>query len=154
MFRTPLTLFRTLAIAEAISWTLLIAGLILRATADLSVAVSIGGGIHGFVFLAYGATAVLVALNQRWGVGPAAVAIVSAVIPYATVPTEIWLHRTGRLRGAWRLDETEDPRDRRPLDRLLRFFLRRPAMLGLILVAVVAVVFAVLLILGPPGGKG
>ncbi|WP_136586546.1 DUF3817 domain-containing protein [Microbacterium hydrothermale] len=154
MFRTPLTLFRTLAIAEAISWTLLIAGLILRATADLSVAVSIGGGIHGFVFLAYGATAVLVALNQRWGVGPAAVAIVSAVIPYATVPTEIWLHRTGRLRGAWRLDESEDPRDRRPLDRLLRFFLRRPAMLGLILVAVVAVVFAVLLILGPPGGKG
>lgn len=154
MFRTPLTLFRTLAIAEAISWTLLIAGLILRATADLSVAVSIGGGIHGFVFLAYGATAVLVALNQRWGVGPAAVAIVSAVIPYATVPTEIWLHRTGRLRGAWRLDESEDPRDRRPLDRLLRFFLRRPAVLGLILVAVVAVVFAVLLILGPPGGKG
>jgi len=154
VFRTPLTLFRTLAIAEAISWTLLIAGLILRATADLSVAVSIGGGIHGFVFLAYGATAVLVALNQRWGVGPAAVAIVSAVIPYATVPTEIWLHRTGRLRGAWRLDESEDPRDRRPLDRLLRFFLRRPAMLGLILVAVVAVVFAVLLILGPPGGKG
>ncbi len=154
MFRTPLTLFRTLAIAEAISWTLLITGLILRATADLSVAVSIGGGIHGFVFLAYGATAVLVALNQRWGVGPAAVAIVSAVIPYATVPTEIWLHRTGRLRGAWRLDESEDPRDRRPLDRLLRFFLRRPAMLGVILVAVVAVVFAVLLILGPPGGKG
>ncbi|MEZ3155371.1 DUF3817 domain-containing protein [Microbacterium sp. BWR-S6Y] len=154
MFRTPLTLFRTLAIAEAISWTLLIAGLILRATADLSVAVSIGGGIHGFVFLAYGATAVLVALNQRWGVGPAVVAIVSAVIPYATVPTEIWLHRTGRLRGAWRLDETADPRDRRPLDRLLRFFLRRPAMLGLILVALVAVVFAVLLILGPPGGKG
>ncbi|MCW2165663.1 integral membrane protein [Microbacterium hydrothermale] len=154
MFRTPLTLFRTLAIAEAISWTLLIAGLILRATADLSVAVSIGGGIHGFVFLAYGATAVLVALNQRWGVGPAVVAIVSAVIPYATVPTEIWLHRTGRLRGAWRLDESEDPRDRRPLDRLLRFFLRRPAMLGVILVAVVAVVFAVLLILGPPGGKG
>lgn len=154
MFRTPLTLFRTLAIAEAISWTLLIAGLILRATADLSVAVSIGGGIHGFVFLAYGATAVLVALNQRWGAGPAVVAIVSAVIPYATVPTEIWLHRTGRLRGAWRLDESEDPRDRRPLDRLLRFFLRRPAMLGVILVAVVAVVFAVLLILGPPGGKG
>ncbi|MET0296550.1 MAG: DUF3817 domain-containing protein, partial [Microbacterium sp.] len=57
MFRAPLTLFRTLAIAEAISWTLLITGLILRATADLAIAVTIGGGIHGFVFLAYGATA-------------------------------------------------------------------------------------------------
>lgn len=154
MFRTPLTLFRMLAIAEAISWTLLIGGLILRAVADLPLAVTIGGGIHGFVFLAYGATAVLVALNQRWGVGPTALAIVSAVIPYATVPTEIWLHRTGRLRGAWRLDETDDPRDRRPVDRLLRFFLRRPWALALALVAVVAVVFVVLLVVGPPGGKG
>ncbi|MFJ4038178.1 DUF3817 domain-containing protein [Microbacterium sp. NPDC090007] len=154
MFRTPLTLFRTLAIAEAVSWTLLIAGLILRAAADLPIAVSIGGGIHGFVFLAYGATAVLVALNQRWGFGPAAIAVVSAVIPYATVPTEMWLHRTGRLRGAWRLDETDDPRDRRVIDRLLRFFLRRPAVLALALVALVVLVFVVLLIVGPPGGKG
>lgn len=154
MFRTPLNLFRTLAIAEAVSWTLLIGGLILRAAADLPVAVTVGGGIHGFVFLAYGATAVLVALNQRWGLGPTALAVVSAVIPYATVPTEIWLHRTGRLRGAWRLDETADPRDRRPIDRLLRFFLRRPWALAGALVAVVALVFVVLLIVGPPGGKG
>ncbi|BFM26252.1 integral membrane protein [Microbacterium testaceum] len=154
MFRTPLTLFRTLAIAEAISWTLLIGGLILRAVADLPLAVTIGGSLHGFVFLAYGATAVLVALNQRWGVGPAVVAVASAVIPYATVPTEIWLHRTGRLRGDWRLDATDDPRDQRPLDRLLRFFLRRPWALALALVAAVALVFVVLLIVGPPGGKG
>jgi len=154
VFRTPLTLFRTLAIAEAISWTLLIGGLILRAIADLPLAVTIGGSIHGFVFLAYGATAVLVALNQRWGVGPAVVAVASAAIPYATVPTEIWLHRTGRLRGDWRLDATDDPRDQRPLDRLLRFFLRRPWALALALVAAVALVFVVLLIVGPPGGKG
>ncbi|WP_314452397.1 DUF3817 domain-containing protein [uncultured Microbacterium sp.] len=154
MFRTPLNLFRTLAIAEAVSWTLLIGGLILRAVADLPLAVTIGGGIHGFVFLAYGATAVLVALNQRWGIGPTALAVVSAVIPYATIPTEVWLQRTGRLRGAWRLDETADPRDRRPVDRMLRFFLRRPWALALALVAVVAVVFVVLLVVGPPGGKG
>ncbi len=154
MFRTPLTLFRTLAIAEAISWTLLIGGVIVRAVADLPLAVSIGGGIHGFVFLAYGATAVLVALNQRWGLGPTALAVVSAVIPYATIPTEIWLHRTGRLRGAWRLEDSGDPRDHRPLDRLLRVFLRRPWALALVLLAVVVVVFVVLLIVGPPGGKG
>ncbi|WP_285138260.1 DUF3817 domain-containing protein [Microbacterium sp. lyk4-40-TSB-66] len=154
MFRTPLNLFRTFAIAEAVSWTLLIGGLILRAAADLPLAVTIGGGIHGFVFLAYGATAVLVALNQRWGVGPTALAVVSAIIPYATVPTEIWLQRTGRLRGAWRREETADTRDRRPIDRMLRFFLRRPGALAVALVAVVAVVFVVLLVVGPPGGKG
>ncbi len=154
MFRTPLALFRTLAIAEAISWTLLIGGLILRAVADLSIAVTIGGGIHGLVFLAYGATAVLVALNQRWGIGPTVVAVGSAVIPYATIPTEIWLHRSGRLRGAWRLEQTADPRDRRPLDRVLRFFLRRPWVLGLLIALAVALIFVVLLVVGPPGGKG
>ncbi len=154
MFRTPLALFRTLAIAEAVSWTLLIAGLVLRATADLPIAVTIGGGIHGFVVLAYGATAVVVALNQRWGMGPAAVAIISAVIPYATVPTELWLHRTGRLRGTWRLEAGDDPRDQRPLGRVLRFFLRRPWVLGILILLAVALIFVVLLVIGPPGGKG
>jgi integral membrane protein len=153
VFRAPLNLFRTLAIAEAISWTLLLGGLILRATAGLDVAVSVGGAIHGFVFLAYGATAVLVALNQRWSVAPAIIAIGSAVIPYATIPTEIWLQRSGRLAGVWRRHETDDPRDRRPVDRLLRFFLRRPWVLGLLLVAGVALIFVVLLVVGPPGGR-
>lgn len=153
MFRTPLSLFRTLAIAEAISWTLLITGLIVRAVADLSIAVSIGGGIHGFVFLAYGATAIVVAKNQRWRPGPTAIAIASAVIPYATIPAEIWLHRTGRLAGAWRLEETADARDAAWHDRLLRWFLRRPWVLAVLLALVVALVFVVLLIVGPPGGR-
>lgn len=153
MFRTPLNLFRTLAMAEAFSWTLLIGGLILRATADLRVAVTIAGGVHGFVFLAYGATAALVAMNQRWRLRPTAIAIVSAVIPYATVPTERWLRRTGRLEGPWRLEETADARDRRPLDRLLRAVLRRPRVLGILLVLAVALIFVVLLLVGPPGGR-
>lgn len=153
MFRTPLHLFRTLAIAEAISWTLLIAGLILRATADLPIAVTIGGGIHGFVFLSYGATAILVAKNQRWGAIPTIVAIVSAIVPYATIPTEIWLHRTGRLRGAWRLEATADPRDGAWHDRLMRWFLNRPWVLAILLALAVVVQFVVLLIVGPPGAK-
>lgn len=153
MFRTPLHLFRTVAIAEAISWTLLIAGLILRATADLPIAVTIGGGIHGFVFLSYGATAILVAKNQRWGAIPTIVAIVSAIVPYATIPTEIWLHRTGRLRGAWRLEATADPRDGAWHDRLMRWFLNRPWVLAILLALAVVVLFVVLLIVGPPGGR-
>jgi integral membrane protein len=153
VFRTPLSLFRTLAIAEAISWTLLITGLILRATADLAIAVTIGGGIHGFVFLSYGVTAVLVAKNQRWGAGPTAIAVGSAIVPYATIPTELWLHRSGRLDGAWRLDATSDPRDDAWHDRLMRWFLRRPWVLAVILAAGVVVVFTILLLVGPPGGR-
>ncbi|HEX5857647.1 MAG TPA: DUF3817 domain-containing protein [Microbacterium sp.] len=153
MFRTPLNLFRVLAVAEAISWTLLIGGLILRATAGLEAAVSVGGGIHGFVFLSYAATAVLVAKNQRWSAGPSVLAIASAIVPYATIPTELWLHRTGRLDGAWRLAETDDPRDRAWHDRLTRALLRRPWVLALLLVVAVIALFVGLLIVGPPGGR-
>lgn len=153
MFRTPASLFRVLAIAEAISWTLLIVGLVLRATADLAVATTIGGSIHGFVFLSYGATAVLVALNNRWRPWPTVVAIVSAIVPYATVPTEVWLARTGRLAGAWRTTEAADPGDRRWYDGLLRWFLRRPWVLAALIVLAVAALFTVLLLIGPPGGR-
>lgn len=150
MFRTPLSLFRTLAFAEAVSWTLLISGLIVRDLADFPLAVAIGGSIHGFVFLSYGATAVLVAKNNRWRIGPTVIAIVSAVIPYATIPTEIWLHRSGRLDGPWRRTAGEDPRDAAWHDRLMRTLLRQPFLFGGGLVVVVAIVFTVLLILGPP----
>ncbi|SDG99572.1 integral membrane protein [Microbacterium pygmaeum] len=151
--RTPLNLFRVLAIAEVVSWTLLITGLVVRATTGLAIAVTVGGGIHGFVFLAYGATAVLVAKNQRWSAWPTTVAVVSAVIPYATIPTELWLHRTGRLAGAWRIEETADPRDRAWHDRAMRVLLRRPWLLAVLLGVAVAGVFTVLLVVGPPGGR-
>jgi integral membrane protein len=152
MLRTPLSLFRTLAIAEAVSWTLLIAGLIVRATTGWAPAVTIGGGIHGFVFLSYGAAVVLVALNNRWPAGPTVVALISAIVPYATIPVELWVHRRGLLAGAWRVEADADAADARWYDGPLAWFLRRPWLLFVgILVAVVGV-FAVLLILGPPGG--
>ncbi len=151
MFRSPLSLFRTLAIAEAISWSLLILGLVLRATSGPAIAVTVGGGVHGFVFLAFGATAVLVAKNQRWTAWPTVLAIVSTLIPYATIPVELWLHRSGRLRGEWRVAATSDPRDAAWHDRLMRWFLGRPWMLGSILVVTLVAVFVVLLLIGPPG---
>lgn len=153
MFTRPSRLFRVLAIAEAITWTLLISAMIARALGAPGIVVTIGGGIHGFVFLAYGATAILVALNNRWHLGTAAVAIVSAVIPYATIPAEIWLHRTGRLEGEWRLEQSDDPRDARWYDRLMRWFLRRPWILGGLIAIAVVGLYVVLLIAGPPGGR-
>lgn len=153
MFRTPARLFRILAIAEAITWTILIAAIIARAVGAPGIVVTIGGGIHGFVFLSYAATAVIVALNQRWHLGVAALAVISAIVPYATIPMEIWLHRTHRLHGQWRLEESEDPRDRRWYDRLMRWFLRRPLVLVLLLAVGVIALYVVLLLIGPPGGK-
>lgn len=153
MFRTPGRLYRVLAIAEAITWTILIAAIIARAVGAPGVVVTVGGGIHGFVFLAYAATAVLVALNQRWHPGVGVLAVVSAVVPYATIPMEVWLHRTDRLRGDWRLDATDDPRDHRWYDRLMRWFLRRPWVLAVLLVVGIVALYVILLLVGPPGGK-
>lgn len=152
MLRTPLSLFRTLAFAEAVSWTLLIAGLIVRAITRWAPAVSIAGGIHGFVFLSYGATVVLVALNNRWRAAPTAVALICAIVPYATIPAEIWVHRRGLLAGQWRVAPEADVADARWYDAPLAWLLRRPWLLFAgILIAVIAI-FAVLLLIGPPGG--
>ncbi len=153
MLSTPRSLFRALAIAEAVTWTLLIAALITRAATGFAPAVTIAGGIHGFVFLSYGATAILLAVNQRWKPGVAVLAIASAIVPYATVPMELWLDRTRRLDGPWRRESTDDPRDAGWIDRTMRWFLRNPVILVLLVVVAVAVLFTVLLILGPPGGK-
>lgn len=150
---SPKRLYRVLAIAEAITWTLLISGLIIRATIgeeDGAIFVTIGGGVHGFVFLAYAATAVLTAVNQRWGVGIGMLAVVTAVVPYATIPFDIWAHRAGRLEGDWRRDETDDPRDRVWFDRLVRWMLRHPYLLAALIVAGVVVLYVVLLTIGPP----
>ena len=146
----PKSLFRLAAFAEAVTWTLLIAALIIRAVTGFAPAVTIAGGIHGFVFLAYGATAVLLAVNQRWHPGVAAIAIVSAIVPYATIPVELWLARTGRLDGEWRRETTDDPRDKAWIDRLARWFIRHPVLLILAIAAAVVVLFVVLLSLGPP----
>lgn len=153
MFRTPARLYRVLAIAEAITWTILIAALIARAIGVPGFVVTIGGGVHGFVFLAYGATAILVAFNQRWSVGLGVLAVASAIIPYATIPMEIWLHRSSRLQGEWRLEESDHPQDRTWYDRTMRWFLRRPWVLVLLLVAAIVVLYVVLLLVGPPGGR-
>lgn len=147
---SPTKLFRIVATAEAITWTLLIAALIVRAATGSAPVVTIAGALHGFVFLSYGATAVLLAVNQRWHPRVAVIAIVSAIIPYATIPVEIWLARTGRLGGGWRRDETDDPRDRHWFDRLARWFIRHPFLLAVLIALAVAVLFVVLLLIGPP----
>src|SRR5690606_39661196 len=92
-------------------------------------------------------------LNNRWRPWPTVVAIVSAIVPYATIPAELWLARSGRLAGQWRTDEPTDPAERRWYDGLLRWFLRRPWVLAVLIVLAVVVLFTVLLIIGPPGGR-
>src|SRR5690606_38621117 len=96
------------------------------------------------------ATAIVVGLNQRWPYGRIAFAVLTAIIPFATIPFDRWLEKRDYLEGSWRREATDDPRDAGLIDRMLRWFLRHPWLLiGGAVVAIVAL-FAVLLSLGPP----
>ena len=147
---TPRLLYRILSIAEAITWTLLIAALIARYGFVLDQFVFPAGFTHGFVFLSYGATAIVVGLNQRWPLGRIAFAVLTAIIPFATIPFDRWLERRNYLDGPWREEATDDPRDAGVIDRVLRWFLRYPWVLFVGGVAAIVVVFMILLSLGPP----
>nr|WP_082510693.1 DUF3817 domain-containing protein [Leifsonia sp. Leaf325] len=151
---TPQRYFRVVAIAEAITWTLLIAGMLQKYVFDAGEwGVSLGGGLHGFVFIAYAASVVLVAVNQRWSLGVAAAGIASAVVPYATIPFDLWADRTGRLDGPWRRETDGHPSDGSVANRLLRWGLARPVLVAVLAVVAVALVFGALLLIGPPGGR-
>jgi integral membrane protein len=149
---TPRSFYRLVAVAEAVTWTGLIAGMVLKYGFDMPLAVLITGSVHGLVFITYALTAALVGVNQRWAAGRIAFAVATAIIPYATIPFDRHLERKNLLDGEWRRIATDDPRDQRPLSRLLRFFLARPATLVTMFALAVVVIMTVMLIVGPPGG--
>ncbi len=151
---SPRLFYRTLAFAEAVTWTLLIIAMVLKyAFGAGGLPVQIAGSLHGFVFISYALTAGLVGVNQHWPKRLTALAVATAIIPYATIPFDLKMDRSGKLDGAWRRTATADPRDHTSVSRLLRWMLRRPAVLGGVFVLAVVVIMGTLLVIGPPGGR-
>ncbi|WP_314302065.1 DUF3817 domain-containing protein [Kocuria palustris] len=150
---TPHRLFRVLALAEAVTWTLLILGMIGKYALHLGDwPVSVGGGIHGFVFLSYCAVVVIVWIDARWSVTDGLLALLSAVIPYATIPVERRALRRGLLPHRWRLrggNDGDEPA-RGPLEKLLAALLRHPVVSTVVVVIVVVALYLTLLAMGPP----
>lgn len=152
---TPRGWYRTVAIAESVTWTLLIIGMLLKYAVGLgSLPVLVGGSIHGFVFITYGMTAVLVGVNQRWSVAQIVAAVATAIVPYATIPFDRRLERRGMLEGDWHLEPTDDPRDQVWTRRFLRWMLTHPVALLAAFAVGIAVIMTTLLVIGPPGGWG
>ncbi|MEY2693669.1 MAG: hypothetical protein RL142_17 [Actinomycetota bacterium] len=151
----PKDLFVVFAIAEAVTWTLLILGLLARAFASITpIVVTVIGGIHGLVFLGYGVTAALVGVNQRWSTGKIVLGIALAIVPYATIPFERLQLKKKTLEGEWRTTASDHPKDSTWFDRLFRWFINRPVLLVLALLLVVAAIFTALLLVGPPDSWG
>ncbi|MDN5899163.1 MAG: DUF3817 domain-containing protein [Brachybacterium sp.] len=148
LLSTPSRLYRVLALAEVVTWTLLLGGMFVKYVLhSTELLVRIGGGLHGFTFLSYVVVTVLVAVDQRWRLGDLLLGIGSAVIPYLTVPFERSAHRRGLLGETWRLREEQG---RTAPQRLVSLALRHPLPAALIAIVGVAIVFSVLLSLGPP----
>src|SRR5690606_38073937 len=102
---TPRRFYRVVAIPEAITWTMLFVGLLVKcvvAPGDVRVlAASIAGTVQCFVFIMSAATAVIVGLNQRWGIPVIGIGERTTMLPYVTIPLEHWLEGDGRLDGGW-----------------------------------------------------
>ena len=150
---SPRLLYRLVSIAEAITWSLLITGMLLKYVVQAGEwGVQIGGFLHGLVFIAYGMTAVFIGINQHWTVRLIALACLTAIIPFATIPFDRALERRGALGGGWRHTRSADPRDHTMVSGLLRWMLARPVLFASIMGVALVTIMATLLTLGPPGG--
>jgi integral membrane protein len=96
--RTAATAFRIVAIAEALSWVGLLAGMYVKYVPETSeLGVQIFGPIHGGIFLAYVLVALITSRLLRWSIGTTLLALAASVPPLATIWFERWAARTGRL---------------------------------------------------------
>ena len=157
MSLSPKNLYGIVAVAETVTWTGLIAAMIVRYAFNTDGPWFFVAGIsHGTVFLAYCTVAVLVGWNQRWSLGRVLVALLTAIPPYVTIPFDRALVTRQLLEGPWRTTAGDDPRDLRFPDPLYRWFIARPAALVLAILAVVALLVTLALSLGSPtewGGR-
>ncbi|WP_350280546.1 DUF3817 domain-containing protein [Kribbella sp. HUAS MG21] len=90
--------FRAVAIAEAVSWTGLLIGMLFKyVLSDNEIGVKIFGPIHGGIFIVYVATVLAVRGPLRWSWPVTLAALAASVPPLFTWFFEIWAVRTGRI---------------------------------------------------------
>ena len=96
--RTQIALFKVVAVAEALSWAGLLVGMYLKHVAGTTEAgVHLFGPLHGGIFLAYVALALLLSRSLRWTPWVTLLALACSVPPFATAVFEVLAARTGRL---------------------------------------------------------
>ncbi len=154
---SPRALYRVVATAEMVTWALLIAAMIGKyALGAPDWTMRIAGSLHGFVFLSYCVSTVVVWTDQRWPASKGILGLLLAAVPFATVPFERHVDRKGLLASQWRVapagtapQNGQEPA-RTAAERLLAVILRWPILSALVLVVFVALLFTVLLNAGPP----
>lgn len=147
---SPKSLYRFVARAEAVTWAMLIIGMILKYVTDTTdMGVTIAGPIHGAVFLAYCVVTTFVAVDQKWGAGRWLLGVLTSIPPFVTVWFESYAEKKQLVTDTWRLGS--EPAQG-PLEKAAAFVIRKPLQGALVGLVLVAVLFAVALMAGPPGG--
>ncbi|MFC7487381.1 DUF3817 domain-containing protein [Knoellia sp. CPCC 206453] len=147
---TPKLLFRRVAIAEAITWALLLIGMFLKyVTETTELGVRIFGMVHGVVFITYGLIALATWINQKWSLRTGLLALVSAVPPFATIIFDRSAESAGQLEGPWRFGAGGDAPASLP-EKVLAWLTRNPALAAVVGVVAVAGLTGVALVVGPP----
>lgn len=90
--------FQITAIAEAFTWTGLLAGMFLKyMTETTELGVEFFGWLHGMTFIAYLVVTLVTAVALRWRWWVAVVAILAAIPPLTTILAERWIAGRGDL---------------------------------------------------------
>ncbi len=149
---SPRTVYRRIAMAEVISWALLLTGMFLKyVTETTDLGVRVFGLIHGVVFISFCLTTVIVWVNQQWTAREGLLGLASAVPPFLTVWYERRMERAGRLEGGWRLAHGGDA-PTTAAERVVAWMIARPAAAGGLGLIAVAGLTGLALIVGPPAG--
>ncbi len=91
-------LFRFIAIAEAVGWTVLILGIGIQdyLLPGSNFAIPIAGQIHGMIFIAYFGVLLATFTSLSWSRPKTLLAVVAGIPPYGTLAFEQWAARTRR----------------------------------------------------------
>lgn len=150
---SPLLLFRRVAIAEALTWALLLLGMFLKhVTGTTELGVRVFGMVHGVVFLAYCLVTLLVWVDQRWSWRHGLLGLAAAVPPFATVLLDRYAESRGLLGPAgadWRL--RREPATG-PAERPAAWVLRHPGRGTATGAVALAALTGLALLVGPPVG--
>ncbi|MGB0436739.1 MAG: DUF3817 domain-containing protein [Mycobacterium sp.] len=94
--------FRVIALAEAASWVGLLIGMYFKylGAPRTEVGVQIFGPVHGAIFIAFVAAALLAGIAFKWGLWTWLLALLGSLVPLGSVIFLIWADRRGLLGAA------------------------------------------------------
>ncbi|WP_040865185.1 DUF3817 domain-containing protein [Nocardia exalbida] len=100
--------FRFVAVLEAISWFLLIIGMVFKRIPEPVLwPVKVFGMTHGIVFVLFVITAIVAARELGWSAKTTVLALLSSIPPFCTVLFEVWAVRSGQLGELSNADSAE-----------------------------------------------